>query len=129
MLVGKVHANAAPMRSGLMRMAVGAGLLLVSSRASAEDAGDHAAGDDAAPAVVAPDGAAPLDGATIACDGALCETQTGTTCDLAGVSPGRISPSFAGAFGILGAVILAASRRRSARIGERGHGGAPRPTR
>src|SRR5277367_5413523 len=56
---------------------------------------------------VSPDAAVFVDGATIACDGALCETRTGTTCDLAGVSPGRISPSSAGPFAIVGALAFA----------------------
>ncbi len=103
------------MRLGLMRIALGAALLLVAPRAVAEDAGDRGGEDDAASAADAPDAAALVDGATIACDGALCATQTGTTCDLAGLSPGRISPSCAGGFAILGALSLAASRRRSAR--------------
>ncbi len=111
-----------------MRLAIGAALLLVSLPAGAEDAGDRGYEDDGATAVLAQDAAESVEAATIACDGALCETQTGTTCDLLGVSPGRFSPSCADRFGILGALLLAAIRRRSVRrptpvvrLGRRAH--------
>jgi hypothetical protein len=90
------------MRLGLVRTALGAALLLVSPLAGAEDAGVRGGEDD-------------VDGGAIACDGALCETQTGTTCDLAGVSPGRFSPSCADGFAILATLSLAAGLRRTAR--------------
>ena len=113
-LVGKVHANAAPMRSGLMRFTVGAALLMVSSRAMAEDSGAVGVDEDAA-ALCRPGTRAFVDGAMIACEGGLCETQTGTTCAIAGASPGRISPSAAGPFAILAVLALAAGRRRADR--------------
>jgi hypothetical protein len=98
-----------------MRIALGAALFLLSPVARAEDGGDRGSSDDAAADVAAADAAAFVDAATIACDGALCATQTGTTCDLGGLSPGRNSPSSAGGFAILGALSLAAAFRRSAR--------------
>ncbi len=103
-----------------MQTAVGAALLLVSPIASAEDSGTGGTEEDAAAPVLGRDAAVFVDAATIACEGGFCETQTGTTCDLAGTSPGRISPSAASPFAILVAVALAAGRRRSARLRQRG---------
>jgi hypothetical protein len=102
------------MRLGLMRIAVGFALLLLAPVATAEDGGvgDVDAGE--APVVVAPD-ASLVDGAILACDGALCETQTGTTCALAGGAPGRVGPSWDAALAVLGGLALVGLRRRSGR--------------
>jgi hypothetical protein len=103
-----------------MQTAVGAALLLVSPIAAAEDSGTGGTEEDAAPPVLGRDAAVFIDAAAIACEGGFCETQTGTTCDLAGASPGRISPSAASPFAILVALALAAGRRGSARRPQRG---------
>lgn len=104
------------MRWGLMQIAVGAALLLVSPLAAAEDSGTGGIEEDAGVPLPGRDAAVFFDAATIACDAALCETQTGTTCALTGASPGRIAPSAAGPFAILAALAFAAGRRRSARL-------------
>jgi hypothetical protein len=122
-LVGKVHANAAPMHWGLMQISVGTALLLVSPVAAAEDGG--LGGTDAEVAAPVVLDATLVDGAILACDGAFCETQTGTTCDVAGVSPGRSAPSAAGPLAILGVLALAVPARRRAR-NVRGRGRARR---
>jgi hypothetical protein len=98
-----------------MRFTVGAALLVVSSRAMAEDSGAVGVDEDAAAPLSSRDAAAFVDGALIACEGGLCETQTGTTCAIAGASPGRISPSTASPFAILAVLALAAGRRRADR--------------
>ncbi len=112
------------MRLGLMRIAVGFALLLLSPLATAEDGGQGGGGADAAPAAPAPS-AVLVDGAVLACDGSLCETQTGTTCAVAGVSPGRFSPSADGTFAILGLLVLASLARQYARERERPSRRAP----
>jgi hypothetical protein len=99
-----------------MQIAVGAVLLLVSPLAAAEDSGTGGIEEDAGVPLPGRDAAVFFDAATIACDGGLCDTQTGTTCDLAGASPGRISPSVVSPFAILAALALAAGHRRSARL-------------
>ncbi len=99
-----------------MQAALGAALLLVSPIAAAEDSGTGGIEEDASVLVPGRDAAIFVDAATIACDGGLCDTQTGTTCDLAGASPGRISPSVVSPFAILAALALAAGHRRSARL-------------
>jgi hypothetical protein len=103
------------MRLGLMRFAVGAALLMVTPGALALDSGAEGVEEDASANRSSGDAAVFANGALIACDGGLCDTQTGTTCDIAGASAGRISPSPASPFAILAAVALAVRLRRSAR--------------
>src|SRR5580704_7769984 len=64
-LVGKVHANAAPMPSGLMRISVGAAAVLGSPWAGAADAGGPFRGDGAPAALLGPEGAAIADAPAI----------------------------------------------------------------
>jgi hypothetical protein len=98
-----------------MCFTVGAALLMVSLRAMAEDSGAVGVDEAAAAPLPSRDATDFVDGALIACEGSLCETQTGTTCGIAGASPGRISPSAASPFAILAVLALAASRRRADR--------------
>lgn len=104
------------MRSGLTRFALGVALLLMSPQVRAADSGKVGVDDDGAAPLPPQDAAALFDEALIACDGALCETQTGTTCDVAAASPGRISPSAASPFAILAVLALIARRRWPARL-------------
>jgi hypothetical protein len=90
-------------------MSLGAVLLLVSPAATAEEGGDASLETEAAPPEPGVD-AALVDGAVLACDGTLCDTSTGTTCDIAALSPGHFAPSAAG-LAWLGGLVLARRRR------------------
>jgi hypothetical protein len=107
-----------------MRAALGAALLIVAPPALAEDAGTSSDAEAAAVPALLADAAALVDAASIACEGGLCETRTGTTCDVGDVSPGRPGPSAAGPLAVVAALALGASRRRSARrlAGQRASG-------
>jgi hypothetical protein len=94
----------------LVPISVGAVLLLVSPVATADEGGVAKPEAEAAPPEEETD-AALVDGAALACDGSLCDTQTGTTCDIGALSPGHFAPSAAGLVWLGGLVLT--RRRRS----------------
>ena len=88
--------------------------MMAAGLAAAADAGDRTTDSEGGSMVTDQDAAnVVVDGPSIACDGALCDTSSGSTCAVAGLSPGRFSPSSAGTLRILGVLAFAALVRRS----------------
>jgi len=103
----------------LVRVPAAAALFLITTLASAQGMGDGR-GDAATADGEATDAASPAAEAQSPCDGALCATQTGSTCSVPADRPGRSPSLFATPVGLAllatGALLRRAirSRRRGA---------------
>jgi hypothetical protein len=112
--VGKVRANGCRMRLWLGRAAILAAILTISLRGRAEDGGEGGTNGDTAQGDAIEDASLDaMEPTVVACDGALCATDSGTRCSVAYDAPG--SPCSGVAWVAFPAVAALAWTRRSKR--------------